>query len=235
MLHIEDLLTRSRFYGFASNELKQVTQKVASTKMVGTTFRLLCVVCVFAWGMVPYIDHTKAQALPLPGWLPYNTTKYYYPTFVFQMVALSITACINSTIDILTWMLITIASAQFDILKEKLKSIDYRHELVTIEFEFKACVKHHKEIVNFVHKIEHTFSKGIFLQFFASVIVICFTGFSIMISNEIGQYFHMSNWYESDLRARRDLAIFLERIKRPVTLTAGGFITLSLTTLTRVR
>lgn len=144
MLQIEDMLRRPVFYGYRQIELKKLKERVASTKLIGKTFRLMCVFCVLAWGLVPYLDNSKTKGLPLPGWLPYNTTKYYYPTFVFQMTALSITACVNSTIDILTWMLITLASAQFDILKEKLKNIDYKSGS---RFEFKACVKHYKEIV----------------------------------------------------------------------------------------
>ena len=45
----------------------------------------------------------------------------------------------------------------------------------------------------------------------------------------------MSNWYESDLSVRKSVVIFLEKVKKPLTVTAGGFVTLSLTTLTGVR
>ena len=45
----------------------------------------------------------------------------------------------------------------------------------------------------------------------------------------------MSNWYESDLSVRKSVVIFLEKVKKPLTVTAGGFVTLSLTTLTSVR
>ncbi|XP_064212237.1 putative odorant receptor 85d [Tribolium castaneum] len=122
---------------------------------------------------------------------------------------------------------------------------------------------------SYVKNVEKTFSKGIFIQFFASVIVICFAGFLIIItpvlsmqflyltlyfmcmisqvaiycwyghyvmttSDEIGQDFYMSNWYESDVAFRKDIIIFMERVKKPVTFTAGNFITLSLVTLTRI-
>jgi hypothetical protein len=36
-------------------------------------------------------------------------------------------------------------------------------------------------LYSFVYKIEYTFSDGIFLQFFSSVIVICVTGFLMII------------------------------------------------------
>ncbi|XP_044258925.1 odorant receptor 94a-like [Tribolium madens] len=267
LLHIEDLLTRPKFYGFSQNELKNLKEGIESTKTVAKLFRIFCALACIAYGLVPYLDNTKAMALPLPGWLPYDTTKYYYQTCVFQMVAVSITASINSTIDILTWKLITIAAVQFDILKRKLRNLDFNLEAKLLQIQFKNCVKHHKEIVNYIKTVEQTFSKGIFFQFFASVIIICFTGFLIIItpvlsmqflylilyftcmlsqvaiycwyghyvmttSKEIGQDFYMSNWYESDVAIRKDLIIFMERVKKPIMFTAGNFITLSLITLT---
>ncbi|KAJ3664914.1 hypothetical protein Zmor_000448 [Zophobas morio] len=270
LLNIEDTLEMPIFYGFSHDHLKLLKQKVAACENVGTVFRVLCVAAVAFWALPPYLDPAKSKSLPIPGWFPYNVTDYYYPTFAFQMIGIANTAYTNSTIDILTWMLISVASGQFEILKENLKDIDYGSpDLTKTNESFKNCVKHHREIVRFVYKIENTFSKGIFLQFFASVIVICFTGFLMIIvpvvsmqfallltyflcmmcqvamycwyghdvmttSNTIGQSFHMSNWYDSDLTIRRDVIIFLERTIKPVTLTAGGYVTLSLTTLTGI-
>jgi hypothetical protein len=51
-------------------------------------------------------------------------------------------------------MLMTVASAQFNILKENLKNIDYRYgkedgQKKIIENNFNNCVKHHKAIVEY--------------------------------------------------------------------------------------
>ncbi|CAH1381872.1 unnamed protein product [Tenebrio molitor] len=275
LLNIEDTLTLPVFYGFSFDQLRQLKREMDDCKTVGKVFRVTCVGAVALYGMVPFLDKNKSMSLPLPGWIPDKVIgKYYHATFLFQMTAVTMTAYVNSTIDILTWMLMTVGSAQFNILKENLKNIDYRSEgndkqSKIIERNFNKCVKHHKAIVEFVYKIEYTFSNGIFLQFFASVIVICATGFLMIIvpipsvqfgllatyficmmcqvamycwyghivmttSDQIGRFVYMSNWYESDLPIRKNLTIFLERTKKPVILTAGKFVALSLTTLTAI-
>ncbi|CAH1373873.1 unnamed protein product, partial [Tenebrio molitor] len=274
LLDIEDRLKEPVFYGFSLDQLRQLKSEIDSCRTVGKLFRIMCVGAVGLYALVPFLDKNKAMNLPIPGWFPYNVTKYYSLTYAFQMIGVGMTAYVNSTIDILTWMLMTVASAQFNILKENLKNIDYRFgkedgQKKIIENNFNNCVKHHKAIVDFVCKIEYTFSNGIFLQFLASVVIICATGFLMIIvpipsmqfgllatyflcmmwqvgmycwyghvvmttSDKIGRFAYISNWYESDLAIRKNLSIFLERTKRPVTLTAGKFVTLSLATLTSI-
>ncbi|KYB28981.1 hypothetical protein TcasGA2_TC032272 [Tribolium castaneum] len=270
MFEIEDNLSRKIFYGF---ELWQIKPKIDSCKFIAKIFRILCILVVLFYTLVPYLDDKEDLSLPLPGWLPYNTKKYYYPTVIFQVMSVSVSAYNNSSIDVLTCMLITVASAEFNLLKGALKTIDFHpkghNTKQLIEAKFENCVNHHKEIVKFAYQIETIFSKGIFLQFFASIIVICFTGFQMIVvpipsmqfifliiyfscmmcqvamycwyghdiittSDSIGQAFYMSNWYESDVKIRKNICIFLERTKKPVILTAGKFVTLSLTTFTTI-
>ncbi|XP_044259103.1 odorant receptor Or1-like [Tribolium madens] len=270
MFEIEDNLAKGIFYGF---EIDKIKPKIESCKFVAKIFRILCIWVILLYTMVPFLDDKEDLSLPLPGWVPYDTKKFYYPTAIFQIISVSVSAYNNSTIDILTCMLITVASAQFNLLKEALKRMDFRPEghntKKLIEAKFENCVNHHKEIVKFAYQIEDIFSKGIFLQFFASLIVICFTGFQMIVvpipsvqfifliiyfscmmcqvamycwyghdiittSDSIGQAFYMSNWYESDVKVRKNICIFLERAKKPVILTAWKFVTLSLTTFTTI-
>jgi hypothetical protein len=210
LLDIEDRLKEPVFYGFSLDQLRQLKSEIDSCRTVGKLFRIMCVGAVGLYALVPFLDKNKAMNLPIPGWFPYNVTKYYSPTYAFQMIGVGMTAYVNSTIDILTWMLMTVASAQFNILKENLKNIDYRFgkedgQKKIIENNFNNCVKHHKAIVeydffyfffynsnlivccSFVCKIEYTFSNGIFLQFLASVVIICATGFLMII---VKQFLH---------------------------------------------
>ncbi|KAJ3664965.1 hypothetical protein Zmor_000493 [Zophobas morio] len=269
LIEIEDQLSQPVFYEFPMERLKILIRKVEATKSVALTFRIMCSLAVVLSCLMPYVDPNKRHSLPLSGWLPYNTTKYYYPTVAFQVTAVCYTAANNVNFDSLTWILITIASAEFDILKENLKNLDYKGDKLRVGKKFNDCVNHHKEIVRFVYKIESTFSKGIFLTFLASVVVICFTGFMMIIvpflgpqfifltvylscmmtevavycwyghdvmttSDEIGNFFYTSNWYESELSLRQSMAIFLERTKKPVTLTGGKLVVLSLPTFTSI-
>lgn len=157
LFEIEDLLAESIFYGFPYERLELVKNKVDSCKLIAKIFRILCVLVVLFYTLVPYLDDKEDMTLPLPGWLPYDTKKYYYPTVVFQVMSVSISAYNNSSIDVLTCMLITVASAHFDILKENLKGIDYKtgktNSAEAIWTNFKHCVSHHKKIVQLVAQL----------------------------------------------------------------------------------
>jgi hypothetical protein len=147
LLVVEDSLIDAVFYEICHTEL--LKSKVQSCKLVARIFRILCILCIIFYAVIPCLG--EERVLPLPGWLPYDTTKYYYETVFFQLLSICISAYNNSSIDILTWKLITIASAQFDILKENLKNIFYKSggedDTKLIEICFKNCVKHHNEII----------------------------------------------------------------------------------------
>jgi hypothetical protein len=44
----------------------------------------------------------------------------------------------------------------------------------------------------------------------------------------------MGNWYEYDIRSQRDLAILMERAKRPMIVTCGKIFDVSVVTFTMV-
>nr|CAM84002.1 olfactory receptor 4 [Tribolium castaneum] len=142
------ILLKKIFYGF---ELWQIKPKIDSCKFIAKIFRILCILVVLFYTLVPYLDDKEDLSLPLPGWLPYNTKKYYYPTVIFQVMSVSVSAYNNSSIDVLTCMLITVASAEFNLLKGALKTIDFHpkghNTKQLIEAKFENCVNHHKEIV----------------------------------------------------------------------------------------
>lgn len=133
-LEIEDVLSASIFYGYSSHHFKLLKDKIGSGHAGGTTFRVLTVAAVGFWGLPPFLDPQKYKTLPIPGWFPYNATEYYYPTFAFQILAVANTAYTNSTLDILSWVLMSIASGQLEMLKETLKSMNYEEaDLKTAE------------------------------------------------------------------------------------------------------
>ncbi|KAJ8958596.1 hypothetical protein NQ318_016317 [Aromia moschata] len=76
------------------------------------------------------------------------------------------------------------------------------------------------------------------LFFFALVLevgIYCWYGHKVMIkSREVGDACYMTNWYEADVKIQKILFIIMERSKRPIQFTAGGFFTLSLPTLTKI-
>ena len=148
LLKIEDFLTLPIFYGYSQDQLKLLKQKIAACNTIATIFRFLCFVAVLFYAFPPFLDHQKSKNLPITLWYPYNVSNYYYFTFVYQMTGIANTAYANSTIDVLCWMLISVASGQCDILKENLKNIDYELEDAEKAKEnFKKCAQHHKAII----------------------------------------------------------------------------------------
>ncbi|XP_068910308.1 odorant receptor Or1-like [Tenebrio molitor] len=53
-------------------------------------------------------------------------------------------------------------------------------------------------------------------------------------SNTISQAIYMGNWYEYDIRSQRDLAILMERAKRPMIVTCGKIFDVSVVTFTMI-
>ena len=148
LLEIEDALTLSVLYDHSNHCFDLLQQKISTCRIVGKVFRIMVIGAVSLYGLTPYLDPEKHKTLPIPGWFPYNVNDYYYLTFAYQMVGVVNTAYTNSTIDILTWLLISVASGQFEILKENLRRIDYGNENVQeTNHSFEKCVNHHKEIV----------------------------------------------------------------------------------------
>ncbi|KAJ3653682.1 hypothetical protein Zmor_012920 [Zophobas morio] len=271
LLAIEDDLCARIFYSFSEKQLGILISKIGSCNTIAKIFRMSCVLCIIFYSVLPLLGDEKN--LPLPGWLPYDTDAFYLETIIFQILSVCVSAYNNSSIDILTWKLIAVASGEMEILKENLRDLEYKSngdkELEVTKETFGICIQQHNAVIDLVHKIEFVFSKGIFMQFLSSVIIICFTGFQLLVvpmasiqfvflvmyffcmmcqvamycwyghevmttSDELGKFCYMSNWYDSDINIRKSITIFLEKTKKPVVLTAGKFVTLSLATLTGI-
>ncbi|KAJ3659995.1 hypothetical protein Zmor_011654 [Zophobas morio] len=178
---IEDFLTDPAFYGFSSTQLEIIKIKIRSCDTIANIFRVCCSCTITFYSMVPFIDATRKGALPLPGWFPYDIQKYYSVTFFLQVVSVIISAYGNTGIDILTWKLISIASAQFEILKQNLEEIDFENDFDETKELLVKCINHHLKIVELTKKVQNAFSKGMFLQLFCSIGVICTNGFQMVL------------------------------------------------------
>lgn len=139
LLIIEDQLIDN----FTENEMKILRDRTKSADLIGKIFRWLCIFSLFAYIIMPFL--TNPRRLPFPGWLPYDIDKYFYQTHFFQIISIAISAYNNSTIDILTWKLITIASAQLQVLCDNLQNILYQFD--NANAQFKQCLKHYSKII----------------------------------------------------------------------------------------
>ncbi|CAH1108941.1 unnamed protein product [Psylliodes chrysocephalus] len=115
-------------------------------------FRVLCVFVVIFYGLFPILDKNpeETKKLPLPLWFPFEIDKSYYFIWFMTVLSICIGAWTNSNIDILTIMLITLATAQFEILKKRLRSIvpinDEHMDERLLMRKLKDCVIHFNDI-----------------------------------------------------------------------------------------
>lgn len=121
---------------------------------------------------------------------------------VYQVMCIGIACYNNSTFDILALGIISIGSAQFEILRDKLinatkwadlKNADIDNGSVNVELEMDEvldkkinrylgqCVKHHLGILEYAAEIEYTYTYYFLVQFVDSVLAICNTWFQFLV------------------------------------------------------
>ncbi|XP_063912010.1 odorant receptor Or1-like [Zophobas morio] len=249
-----------------------------------------CVHVSASWAVVPLFG--KEYRLPLDIWLPYDVTRGGLPyilSYIFLVSGVSIDSVLNGAIDPLIGGLLYYAATQIKILKNNLENINKyaeQHLLSEVKSEdndakiielkskivyqrLKFCVKLHKTILNFVEEYEGTFTSMVFVQFSASVVVICISCLQLIIVEPFTMSFfsmlifinavlmeilfycyygtilfeesfslttaaYMSEWYEYSLKSKKSLIIFMERCKKPIIVTSGKILDLSLNTFTTI-
>lgn len=147
LLVVEDKLSESVFYNFPQEKFKILTSKLNGCRAVAKNFRILCVLCVILYSILPCFSNERT--LPMPGWVPYDEKKYYFQTAIFQILSVSLCAYNNSSFDILTWKLITISSGHLQILNENLSDLIYTTGKEA-KIAFRNCIQHHFAIIEYV-------------------------------------------------------------------------------------
>ncbi|KAJ8948591.1 hypothetical protein NQ318_007595 [Aromia moschata] len=188
-LLLEEMLENPVFRNVISDEELIVTLYISGGKRIAKIYRVLCVLVVVFYALFPFMDNRDEtqHKFPLPAWFPFNPNEYYYEVFSAEILSIAIGAWINSNIDILTIMAIILGTAQFEVLKRRIKmilkpaidGIPVGEDIV--QDRVKKCIIHYNDLLCYVSQIEKTYSKGIFIQFLSSVIVICLTGFQILM------------------------------------------------------
>lgn len=135
LLEIEDILSNPAFYKYPKEKRSLIESSVRSTKIFGMCYRLICTVVSITYAIFPLMDEDQ-WALPLSGWNPFevDTRFKYWIIFAFQWISYYMSAYINTGIDILIYILITIVTCQFEILKDNLSNIKYNTDGAKEEF-----------------------------------------------------------------------------------------------------
>lgn len=105
------------FNSHAEELKKPIAQTVLISKTAEKIFKVMLLILLMIYLIFPIIDH---NALPIP--VSYELGNYYYLMHWYQMTALILTAWNISCIDLLFTSFVSIAAAQINILREKLRT-----------------------------------------------------------------------------------------------------------------
>ncbi|XP_050311424.1 putative odorant receptor 85d [Anthonomus grandis grandis] len=150
-------------------------------------FLSLCAGVVVLYGVIPAIENTKSDRkhYPFPGRFPFDPDRYYYVIYIGEVVAVAVSAFMNgSGLDCLFTKHTVIATVMFKILCGKIEglldNVD-KGERSAVEKRIRHCIVYYNEAVNYVSLVDRIFSYGILVQFLCSAVVICLTGFQMML------------------------------------------------------
>ncbi|RZC38331.1 7tm 6 domain containing protein [Asbolus verrucosus] len=251
-------------------------------------FLSVCTITFFFWAITPFF--MGGFKLPMDIWLPFDNQSglgLYLFSFAFVVAGVGNGALSSGVIDPLLAGLASHATSQIKVLKNNLEYLDEHAEekiinimtnsttekehlkAIIIYDKVRLCVCHHNAILDFVQVYENTYSASVFIQFAASVLVICisclqlsmvepftFTFFAMILfvstmlceiflycyygtilyeeSNTLTDAIYMGKWYEYDMKSQKVLLTLIERSKRPMIVTAGKILDLSLQTFTTI-
>ncbi|KAI4464842.1 odorant receptor [Holotrichia oblita] len=192
-----------------SIELEHHLTKILRLSILITKlYRVSCAIVVILFCVYPIFDNA---ILPTP--VPFDTGRYTFIMYIIESLALLIAAWNNFCLDTLSVCLMGLAISQFDILKEKFvnfKQIATKTSLENKRFNIESelwklesntdniikhtltnCIIHHNALIRFVNQIETIFSFGLLAQLLGSIIVICNTGFFLLLVSPASLQFGM--------------------------------------------
>lgn len=188
MKKIEEIFEMNLFNLHKEHQYDYLNDAIRKTRIIANVFRLLCCLVVLFYALPPMF--TENMKIPLPGWYPFDVEKYAVYIYLFEVTAVFVSATINSNIDILDVRLISMGTAQLNVLMSNLENVVEDDEIKhlkrenlekIVEERLKVYVKHHQIILEFISYVENIFTYGIFGQFILSMMVICMTGFNMLM------------------------------------------------------
>ncbi|KYB29104.1 Odorant receptor 94a-like Protein [Tribolium castaneum] len=282
------LIERPMFHIYTKRQEHIIEECVAICRRNCRLFLTFCTITVINWSITPFF--LPGNNLPVEIWSPFEhkaSRKFYFLSFVYIVAGVGNAAVSSGVIDPLLAGLISHATSQLKVLKNNLQFLDEhaeeriasrnisfierkRFKADFIYQQIKLCVNHHIAITEFIDVYEDTYSSSVFIQFAASVVVICisclrlsmvepftFTFFVMALflwtmlceiflycyygtilyeeNHSLTNAIYMGKWYNYDIKSMKALVILMERSKRPMIVTAGKILDLSLETFTTVK
>lgn len=151
-LYIIEILEQKSFVNYPKQFDHYTQNAISISNWVCRMYQTTCFIVVMIYTLKP-IFIKEGQNLPIE--VAFDVGNYYYLIYAIASISLLTTAWNNSSLDSLAMGLMSIASAQFGILREKLltlnnykeEDVGKRHVANAIEAIVKDCVKHHMDII----------------------------------------------------------------------------------------
>ncbi|XP_030368828.1 odorant receptor 42a-like [Scaptodrosophila lebanonensis] len=140
----------------------------------------------------------------------------------------------NACVDCYPIVFILPLQTHIRIFSERLRQLG--EDLSTPEERYRKlvdCIEYHKTILGYCDVLRPIISGTIFVQFLVLGLVIGFTVFSIMMSDDWGTLadaLFESNWIEEEQRYKKTMQYFLQKLQQPIKFMAINVFPISLAT-----
>lgn len=153
---LETLLQKPIFTDVDDEGRRILTSHIEEGKLLAKMYRMMCFLTILLYMLFPVLDKSfeREHKFPLRCWFPFNEENYYYQVVFVEVLSIAISAIINSSMDILTIMMMIVATAEFKILNRKLTNIlvpsgseEAIVEDVLVKGRLEECIVHYDELL----------------------------------------------------------------------------------------
>ncbi|XP_023311848.1 uncharacterized protein LOC111691291 [Anoplophora glabripennis] len=125
LMQLEVMLLSYLLTNVTQKEIDVLENHIKEGRLLVKIYRALCFLVVLFYALFPFLDDRSGEShkFPLPCWFPFDETKYYYQVFFLEILSIAVGTWINSNIDLLTVMMCVLATAEFEVLRNRLATI----------------------------------------------------------------------------------------------------------------
>lgn len=149
---------------------------------------------IFFWSTYPIFDKSiSMHRLPFPAWYPLNVKQsgFYECAYLYQVFGVLCIATTAISVDTLICAIHIYITIQFDLLSDNVRHIcDDTSNKSTSTQKLINCIKHHRQIIEFIADANQFSNWIMLLQFFISAVSIGITMFRLSIVTPLSSEFY---------------------------------------------
>lgn len=188
LLRIEEILNENLFNLHKDSQNCYLNDAINRSNLIANIYKIIVYIVLTTFALQPFF--ADEFTLTLPTSYPIDDEKYIIEIYTLQTVSLLVSCTINTNIDITDFRLISMGSAQIDVLMDNLENVITDDDLRNfnekqlddvVEERLKISVRHHQIILDYLRYVEELFTYGNFSQFILCMMVICMTCFNMLM------------------------------------------------------